>query len=466
MKLQVKQAKFEDWFPIRDEKDHRYFANDCIHENWRATFQLINAVLLAREGLAFVVKSYVEGVQEYDWAQLIVDSVSQEVSFLKIHMLLNAEVEALKADLETAQNTVENLRSQLRAKDAQISRLQKSLQDSRKVTESRKPLLESGDNLKPKLLILALDGLLYHVAGTEAQMHSAKANNWPIIVRDNSWAIPRTRLNQFLDTISKMFIVLIWSTDTTKNMMSTMRALANGKFLPQMVIGKDCYVWAQEECEKEYIRQDGSYTLFQDFWTLHDYNLCTRDILIIDNCAEHNMTNHPNSALHPLSFNLLQNSADEVNFLLSDLLGWLQSWAQSVDVTTDSVQQNRNLLPGHNPVSYLVNYLTPLTNKASLTLLENVPYRQRSELFVEDKAKLLQQVQATTSRRTNREAGTSQPPPTNGPPAQEESEDEQIQRVNKRRVRGRENPKTTRGRVTKVVYRRPNVIKDNMPTVS
>ncbi|KAL3689485.1 hypothetical protein R1sor_015794 [Riccia sorocarpa] len=93
---QIKHAKIQDWFPIRDDKGHRYFANDCIHENWRGMFQLLNALLLARRRvkdvhgrLAITVKNHVQGIQKQDWAQLIVDSLSLKICFLKKQMLRN-----------------------------------------------------------------------------------------------------------------------------------------------------------------------------------------------------------------------------------------------------------------------------------------------------------------------------------------------------------------------------------------
>ncbi|KAL3694225.1 hypothetical protein R1sor_007876 [Riccia sorocarpa] len=57
---------------------------------------LLNALLLVRRRvkdvhghLAITVKTHVKGMQKYDWAQLIVDSVSQEIWFLKNQMLRN-----------------------------------------------------------------------------------------------------------------------------------------------------------------------------------------------------------------------------------------------------------------------------------------------------------------------------------------------------------------------------------------
>ncbi|KAL3689521.1 hypothetical protein R1sor_015830 [Riccia sorocarpa] len=247
--------------------------------------QLINALLLARRRirdvhgrLAFAVKNYVEGLQQYDWAQLTVDCLSQEVWFLRTHILhrkrsrtfltfagqlltwlfmhkglipaplpaeqqpqpappsvtkLNivsaqAELENLRTELQQAKEAADSIKSDISAKDVEIVQLQKSLHNFQTF---RKPLLISPDAARCKFLILGLEGILCNIATTEADMETARKLNWPVLHHKDGWIVPHTGLKFFIDKVLAMFTVLIWSTRTRESTMSILAELEKQDFL-------------------------------------------------------------------------------------------------------------------------------------------------------------------------------------------------------------------------------------------
>ncbi|KAL3685951.1 hypothetical protein R1sor_003973 [Riccia sorocarpa] len=253
-------------------------------------FQLINGLLLARRRirdgfgrLALTVKTYIDGSREFDWGQMILDSLHTEIMFLQKHVQKEKPIRVALTFLGQVLTwffLYKRLIPVLPEPPVELPAPPLSPQPpTGGETESSqvhilgfKPTLLHPTEPRQKILILALDGILCCVF----------------------------------------------------------------------------HVWNQDKCEKaelgQALAESGDTFWMKDFRHLYDWNICTRDVLLIDEYVSANALNHPYNAVHPQAFQPSFLAPKNDIFLVQNLLPWLQTWNASPAPTTDYVWENYKTL--------------------------------------------------------------------------------------------------------------------------
>ncbi|KAL3694467.1 hypothetical protein R1sor_008118 [Riccia sorocarpa] len=94
------------------------------------------------------------------------------------------------------------------------------------------------------------------------------------------------------------------------------------------------------------------------FARLYDYNLATRDVLLVDDSVKKNSTNSPFSAIHPPSYTpwTEEHAPHRDQFLCGTLLPWLHAWRQSTIPTPPYVHAHYCELGAQDPIKGLRAY--------------------------------------------------------------------------------------------------------------
>ncbi|KAL3686056.1 hypothetical protein R1sor_004078 [Riccia sorocarpa] len=208
-----------------------------------------------------------------------------------------------------------------------------------------KPTLLHPTEPRQKILILALDGILCCVRDRQTKYLEAGILGWPILEACDIWICPRSGLSHFLEQVLQNFTLIIWSDRPESVTEFILKTLEDGGFLPT---GKVFHDWNQDKCEKaepgQALAESGGTFWMKDFHHLYDWNVCTRDVLLIDEYVSANALNHPYNAVHPEAFQPSFLAPENDIFLVQNLLPWLQTWNASPAPTTDYVRENYKTL--------------------------------------------------------------------------------------------------------------------------
>ncbi|KAL3679784.1 hypothetical protein R1sor_022740 [Riccia sorocarpa] len=168
--------------------------------------------------------------------------------------------------------------------------------------------------------------------------------------------------------------------------------------------GGVCSVWNQVHCEKAQLGEAlaGSTTeiWMKDFRHLYNWNVCTRDVLLVDEFISANALNHPYSAVHPEVFQPSFLEPENDTFLVHNLLPFLHAWNASPDPTPAYVQSHYKTLTARDPIEG-INFL--LKEKA----LKLIPCLWRNVTVLEQKSLAEELVQEANRSRTSTARATS-----------------------------------------------------------
>ncbi|KAL3688075.1 hypothetical protein R1sor_014384 [Riccia sorocarpa] len=327
-------------------------------------FQLINGLLLARRRirdgfgrLALTVKSYIDGSREFDWGHMILDSLHTEIMFLQKHVQKEKPIRVALTFLGQVLTwlflykgliPVVLLEPPIKLPAPPLSPQPPTggeTESSQVHILGFKPTLLHPTEPRQKILILALDGILCCVRDRQTKYLEAGILGWPILGAGDIWICPRSGLSIFLDQVLQNFTLIIWSDRPESVTEFIMNTLEDGGFLPT---GKVFHVWNQDKCEKaelgQALAESGDTFWMKDFRHLYDWNICSRDVLLIDEYISANALNHPYNAVHPQAFQPSFLAPENDIFLVQNLLPWLQTWNASPAPTTDYVQENYKTL--------------------------------------------------------------------------------------------------------------------------
>ncbi|KAL3693773.1 hypothetical protein R1sor_007424 [Riccia sorocarpa] len=218
--LLVRQHEFEDWFPFKDEKGHRFYVATCSHPEWRPMFQLINGLLLARRRirdgfgrLALTVKTYIDGSREFDWGQMILDSLHTEIMFMQKHVQKEKPIRVALTFLGQVLTWLflyKGLIPVVRPEppiELPAPPLSPQPPTGVEIESSQvhilgfKPTLLHPTKPRQKILILALDGILCCVRDKQTKYLEVGILGWPILGAGDIWICPRSGLSIFLDQV-------------------------------------------------------------------------------------------------------------------------------------------------------------------------------------------------------------------------------------------------------------------------
>ncbi|KAL3679214.1 hypothetical protein R1sor_022170 [Riccia sorocarpa] len=520
---QVRQKRIEDWFPARYEKGHRCFTQDCTRKEWEPMFQIINAHFLARRRvrdvtgrLALTVKSAVDGEILYDWSELIFESLHSEIIFLRSHLLMddhNRYVVTWIGPILTwlfcykhmlpLQYEYEDFAVEDKARaERELAKTHEELERLRNaVEEVRTELTNVGALFKPRLLqpticrqktlILALEGLLCRLGKKSSQFQEERKRGWPVLGGNFTWFIPRSGLKIFMEQVTQFFTVIVWSTRLERNNKFILKSLEEGGHLPLgFAEGSTGHVFHQSHCCKLAESGDKNMCWVKDLQILYEWNLCTRDVLLLDDSPLQNLTNHPYLAIHPHAFSPESISPEHDDFLNGKLLPWLLQWSSSPISTSDYVREQPLDVPLLDPFT-AIRQLKEKGMDLSDVIWRTVTMSDRLRLVTEFNEKLKQHMA--------NEVGTSQyvaSPSRSFATCSEENSSDSDYRIPKivpdvepinsasappneppgTRGKGRSNPGSNppstrgkgrgkgRGRGRKS-HPRPKVVKDNMPVI-
>ncbi|KAL3685519.1 hypothetical protein R1sor_003541 [Riccia sorocarpa] len=341
------------------------FAHDYAHQEWRAIFQVINGLFLARRRvrdvvgrLALTVKNAIGDEEKYDWAEMIYASLHQEILFLRSHLLQ-------QKPKRLAMTFIRSILTWLFVYKEILSVEQGSSNGYLKVERER--IVEE---VAEKEMFLTLSKR----RGKELKEKCKKdKKNW---------------LKLFMEQILESFIVVIWTGRTDRNIKFILRGLEEGGHLPKGIAeGSVCQVWNRDHCKRQDFKGAGfsgygECSWVKDFHQLHLWNVSIRDALLVDDSITQNMMNQPFFAVYPSTFPPNCTSPEEDTFLVENLLPWLRSWSQSSVCTTDYVQQHFETLPVVDPVE-IIRLLRDKGLNVSDCLWTNVIVAERLVLAAE-----------------------------------------------------------------------------------
>ncbi|KAL3693717.1 hypothetical protein R1sor_007368 [Riccia sorocarpa] len=227
-------------------------------------------------------------------------------------------------DLEASSSqTAEELQQQVTELEARRANLQETIARMSSVQDPR-PRLVAPESTRGKVLMLDLNGLLVRYC---TQKHADSAR----LIRPS--ACPASLL-----------------------------------FVPEVE------VWAQEECTRyETPRESGSggVLYLKRFARLYNYNLASRDVLLVDDYVKKNSTNSPFSAIHPRSITPWRedHAPHRDQYLCGTLLPWLQAWRQSPIPTPTYIRAHYAELGAHDPFEGLRSYWGLMVHSEHSSLL-------------------------------------------------------------------------------------------------
>ncbi|KAL3685304.1 hypothetical protein R1sor_003326 [Riccia sorocarpa] len=268
------------------------------------------------------------------------------------------------------------LQEEVTALEARRANLQAALAQM-SIVEDPRPKLIAPDSTRSKVLILDLNGLLVRVCKSISESERSKEFGYtPVTIeRSRLTYVPRVGLAVFLDAVKRDFTLIIWTSRTKRNADVLLLHMEENGFIPPCFFqSQDIEVWTQLDCTP-YVttrERDSGGTLFlKSFARLYDYNLATRDVLLVDDSVAKNSTNSPFSALHPPPFTPW--TEDHVphrdQFLLGSLLPWLQEWRASPIPTPSYIRLHLRDIDAQDPIEGLRSYWGPSPSREESALL-------------------------------------------------------------------------------------------------
>ncbi|KAL3682828.1 hypothetical protein R1sor_000850 [Riccia sorocarpa] len=173
--------------------------------------------------------------------------------------------------------------------------------------EDPRPRLVPPETVRAKVFILDLNGLLVRYCSQEEADASRVFGHQPVHLSTHSWYVPRVGLSAFLKAVRRDFTLIFWTSRVKRNADALLRDLEERSLIPTRFLRSEpeIEVWAQAECTRYATTREGfrgRALYLKSFARLYDYNLATRDVLLVDDSVKKNSTNSPFSAIHPSSF--------------------------------------------------------------------------------------------------------------------------------------------------------------------
>ncbi|KAL3679640.1 hypothetical protein R1sor_022596 [Riccia sorocarpa] len=338
MDSKIRHERIQDWFPNRDVRGKRYLAADCERgPGWAAFMQLMNMILLTWRRikcipahLIFYMRAKIDGSAEddYDLTSFTVESLRTELMTVRKHLDATSHERYLETFIGMPLTAI--------LIHAGVISTEETL------TQPQPVPTRASSSQPPEELVQAV-----------ADLEARRANLEETLTRMSTIEDPRPRLVP-PETVRGKILILDLD-GLLRNADALLRDLEERSLIPAH------FLLNETECTRYATTREGSRggaLYLKSFARLYDYNLATRDVLLVDDSAKKNSTNSPFSAIHPRSYTpwTEEHAPHRDQFLCGTLLPWLQAWRQSTILTQAYVRAHYRELGAQDPIEGLRSY--------------------------------------------------------------------------------------------------------------